>query len=191
MVLIEHRIYSYNKINSCTRILVVLSPAKTVLYCRGCESGRRTNYKAQATEYSLHIAIEPVRIKTSRGSSETRATEARARSLGRRQLLVLFYFFRGEFWTETLSLRITSNARSSRYECCIKQCPLVQTRTQIVQIDNNRRGAILFFLRPYKIAALDFCKPLYNFRFPAIWKTRRTKNLEKSKSRSVKQLDAE
>ena len=97
MVLIEHRIYSYNNINSCTRILVVLSPAKTVLYCRGCESGRRTNYKAQATEYSLHIAIEPVRIKTSRGSSETRATEARARSLGRRQLLVLFYFSGGNF----------------------------------------------------------------------------------------------
>ena len=145
MVLIEHRIYSYNKINSCTRILVVLSPAKTVLYCRGCESGRRTNYKAQATEYSLHIAIEPVRIKTSRGSSETRATEARARSLGRRQLLVLFYFFRGEFWTGTFSLSSTSNARSSRHDYCIKQCPLVQTRTQIVQIDNNRRGDFFFF----------------------------------------------
>ena len=160
MVLIEHRIYSYNNINSCTRILVVLSPAKTVLYCRGCESGRRTNYKAQATEYSLHIAIEPVRIKTSRGSSETRATEARARSLGRRQLLVLFYFFRGEFWTETLSLRSTSNARSSRHDYCIKQCPLVQTRALIVQIGTIEESTIFFFPRPPKKAALYFCKPL-------------------------------
>ena len=150
MVLIEHRIYSYNNINSCTRILVVLSPAKTVLYCRGCESGRRTNYKAQATEYSLHIAIEPVRIKTSRGSSETRATEARARSLGRRQLLVLFYFFRGEFWTGTFSLSSTSNARSSRHDFCFKWCLPAYTRAQIVQIGTIQDSTIVFFWDPKK-----------------------------------------